>query len=344
MLKVAVVIPTYHRIKSVIKQISTFNAAVKEGTIDFRFFWYAQDVPDTDVEAINEVLKYAEHEKFNFIFADKYENPIIGKIRADAVEHSMNLMMDQMWVPDMVHMVDDDIWFSGDISMFEKSLVEFNHSHYDMAFIRSFKNRKYKIVDVYDIRSDNNTAPATDLGILFKVSDKMFWLFDKTFQQISVGEDCYLLFKGLAMGWKAAQITGINSSFTWDDNWLLDTSQNGGGIHEVALERLGSVPKDMCTRNELLSRSDNSYVQWHCADMFHYEAAASSFRRIRPGLYGYLNDNCEATEDAILRKLGAGIMPYDGTNRVVFGLDKPYDYLPDLNDKWVAWATANSLF
>lgn len=342
MLKVAVVIPTYHRIKSVIKQMSSFSQSAKSNNVEFRFYWFMQDASQEDCDMLPRLMT---DNTFNIIHSAKYENPIIGKIRADAINASMHEMIaEQGWEPDLVHMVDDDIWFSDDISMFEKALVEFNHSHYDMAFIRSFKNRKYKIVDVYDIRSDNNTAPATDLGILFKGSDKMFWLFDKTFQQISVGEDCYLLFKGLAMGWKAAQITGINSSFTWDDNWLLDTSQNGGGIHEVALERLGSVPKDMCTRNELLSRSDNSYVQWHCADMFHYEAAASSFRRIRPGLYGYLNDNCEATEDAILRKPGAGIMPYDGTNRVVFGLDKPYDYLPDLNDKWVAWATANSLF
>lgn len=340
--KVAFIIPTYHRLKSVLRQIQSFKDAKKtDDSIEYRFFYFMQDASEEDKAILDE--QFGGDEQFNFWHRPKYDNPVIGRIRAHALDKAWILMENQNWCPDICYFVDDDIWFADNIFHLDRSIIDFEGSEFEMAFVRSFKNRNYKIVELCDRSSHNNTAPATDLGIMVKVSEKMFWLFDKTFRQLTVGEDCYLLFKGMAMGWKVGQVTGTGGSFFWDENWLMDTASNGGGIHEVTVAKLGYSPKDMVTRNELLSRPDKSYVQWHCADMFHYDSADSSFRRIRPNIQEYLKEYCLATEDHIVRAPGAGVMKFDGTNRTVFGLNKDYSYLTDLNDKWLSWASANSL-
>lgn len=331
-LRVCFMVPTFHRTDSVIRLVETLTKATNNTDIklELGFCLYIQDASPADESRFLE-LERNNAEPVVCYFVPQFSVPVIGHIRNRMMHDCLPDIVNAEF--DLVYMLDDDIWFSEDVSKMVTMLYEFKNSDAMLGYVREFKGRNMKLTQTYDPDSVNPTGPSTGFGIVMSVGKKPQRLFDNVAGKLSVGEDIYYLIKCLALGENCLNITGIVDCYQFQEDWLENTAQ-GGGIHEMATTHYGDCPTDMVARNELLSRSNDSYVQKVCGYAFHYDSYLTSFRRLRPELIHWLLCNTIATnDDLVLREPKTALMPFDGSHRTVFGLGK-VDYqtvLPDRN-------------
>lgn len=322
-MKLCVLVPSYHREDLLIRMIDTYEKAKKPLDARVQFIAYVQDSTPEKMEKLQSFAKTLVHSSADFVFVPKEPVPVIGNIRRNAWMNCKELVS----TCDVLLCGDDDFWFTDDVCPLFELLERFADDEDSFTgFMRGFKNRKPGVVPAFDSKNEVIAGPAMDAGIVYNLRkydiSTVDWIYDKIFSSISVGEDIYILLKTMAMGIMPVNILGALASIAYDESFLSDTSKEGGGLHEMLAEIHKSVPKDMVKRNELMSRSDNSYVQYVMADFFHYDSAMSGFRRIRNDLIDYIAEFIEPTEQGIIRKPGWGLMKFDDSHRRVFGLDK----------------------
>lgn len=322
-MKIDILVPSFHRENSIIRMLKTFEESVKPSGFETKFIFYVQDSKPVDQERLADCANSLTSCEVQFVFVDKEPIPVIGAIRRNAWFKCKNLVSRDC---DVLLTSDDDSWFTGDVTPMFELLEEFANSNYLTGFLRSFKNRRPGLVPAFDPKSEVIAGPAMDGGIAFNMglygSPAIDWIYDEIFGGMSVGEDIYIMLKTMAMGETPCNIFGTLQSVTWSDLYLKDTTADGGGLHEMLSQQHQNVPKDMVKRNELMSRSTNSYVQYMMADFFHYDSAMSGFRRIRNDLIEYISNHIKPTEQGMVRYGDWGLMKFDGSHRVVFGLDK----------------------
>lgn len=331
MIKVAMVVPSYNRhdnIRKLAASVARFNDLLVDVSISLFVYNQGERLENLE-DAI--IFNVAAYDKVN-----------MGEIRRDAASAVFTSPDQNLHHYDYMWMSDDDMFlpsiYEGHalVSDLFKKIKELNYPQY-VRIIESKKSSQ-EIVGEGRVYLGHLTATSMNMGLGFLVKmeeQTISRIFNSFSHKCSVGEDiaCHLTAYALSVLGELsyAEATGYRMMLDYDE-WENKSVNTNGGIHGRMTDNGLTPSSNMVHRNAELSGCD-SRVQWELGDMFHYDSTCSTYRRLRPDLDSYIRNNGYVTYGTLQFK-DRTFHKFDGSNRVVFGLDKPYEYLDKLFEHW----------